>query len=101
MPTPDPTDVVDLATDIVATARLVKLVKDDRIVQPLRTRALDVGARHDVEETVGYFLSCPWCLGIWLAAGVTVARFVAPRQWRWVSRALATAAIASELVERV
>jgi hypothetical protein len=37
-------------------------------------------------------VTCRWCAGIWIAAGVGLARSVAPRAWSPVARALALSA---------
>lgn len=43
---------------------------------------------------LAYWITCPWCLGVWVAAGVVIARRVAPRVWDPVARLLALSAIA-------
>lgn len=42
-------------------------------------------------------VTCRWCAGVWVAAGMAVARLVAPRAWRHVARALAVADAAALL----
>jgi hypothetical protein len=37
-------------------------------------------------------VTCRWCAGVWIAAGVVLARRVAPRQWAPVAEVLAVAA---------
>ena len=34
-------------------------------------------------------ITCRWCAGVWIAAGVVGARSLAPRAWTPVARALA------------
>ena len=40
-------------------------------------------------------LTCRWCAGVWVAAGVTVARLAAPRVWDPIARGLTAAAAAA------
>jgi hypothetical protein len=85
----------------------------DRVPMPPPTRTLIEGLVADgVDELRGDFwdvvvaedtdppklatlVTCRWCAGMWVAAGVTVARMVAPRPWRWVARGLTVAAAAA------
>lgn len=41
------------------------------------------------------WVTCRWCAGVWAAAGVTIARRVAPRLWSPVAVVLATSAAAT------
>lgn len=56
-----------------ATARITRLVTRDFITRHLRAYVIRrLGPDHDVP----YLLTCPWCLSVWVAAGVmTVAWF--------------------------
>lgn len=45
-------------------------------------------------------ITCRWCAGVWIAAGVLVARRVAPRAWPVAARGLVIAS-ASALIARV
>lgn len=38
---------------------------------------------------IGELVTCPWCASIWLAAGVVVARRLAPSIWDPIARLLA------------
>lgn len=77
----------DLVEDALATHRLTKLVLDDKLTAPLRDRLFE---RFPPESTkIGYLFTCPWCTSIWLGAGVTIARLVAPRAWSPIAKLLA------------
>lgn len=86
----------ELAIDALATARLTRLIVEDRVpFGPIRDR---------LEERGGYLgelVSCPWCSSMWLAAGVVAVRRY--RWWRPVALALAfseVAGLAATWVER-
>ncbi len=111
--------LLDLATDALATYRLVRLATRDGITEPLRAKAIDVlFDRADITEhdatlmepahervaaaqdrqfdvpKLAELIVCPWCSGMWIAFGVVAARTLAPRVWRPVGRALALSAAA-------
>lgn len=65
-----------LAVDGLATYRLVKLVRDDRITAPAR-EALEERQGPPEDSKLTYLLNCPWCLSIWFAAPVAVVVAVA------------------------
>jgi len=107
-------DPLDLLIDVLATYRLTRLATADIVSEPIRLAVLrrvglvgasapgDGGAPtaqqmvEDVERPPGLatLVTCRWCAGIWIAAGVGVARTVAPRTWAPVGRALALSAAA-------
>jgi len=45
-------------------------------------------------ESLATLVTCRWCAGVWIAAGVMVARTAMPRAWQPVSQALALSAAA-------
>jgi hypothetical protein len=106
---PDP---LVLLTDVLATYRLTRLATVDVIAEPARravlrrTAALPADATveedprvaqdvvEDLEEPprLATLVTCRWCAGVWIAAGVSVARLVAPAVWDPVARGLALSA---------
>lgn len=92
-----PTPSLDLAVDAAAAYRLTRLVTTDRISDPLREA---IGRRWP-ESRLDVLVNCPWCTGVWVAAGVQAASTFAPRAWRPVARALAVAAIAGVAGARI
>lgn len=48
-----------------AVARVTRLVNMDEITDPLR---IWIMRRTGTESTLSYFISCPWCVSIWVAA---------------------------------
>lgn len=108
-----------LVIDALAAYRLTRLVTADTITEPPRRwlvqeayawqeRTLpEVQAGATVEERVAAddeeppkiatLLTCRWCAGVWCAAGVVLARRLAPRQWGVVADGLAISAAAALL----
>lgn len=71
----------------LATARTTRLITKDEITAPLRGLAhhYDPGSKH-----VGFIVTCPYCAGVWAAAGVTglLALTAATDGWgRWLPAA--------------
>lgn len=57
----------------------------------------DFTIRDEHPPKLATLLTCRWCAGVWIAAGVTVARRVAPRAWRPAAELLTCAAAAALL----
>jgi hypothetical protein len=109
---PTPTSPwLPLALDVLATYRLTRLATADVISEPARMAVLrrvgaepppgedDPTAQEVVESLddpprLATLITCRWCAGIWIAAGVTAARLVAPRAWDVAARGLALSASA-------
>jgi hypothetical protein len=98
-----------LALDLLATYRLTRLATADVISEPARMAVLRrVGAQpppgeedptaQEVVESLedpprlATLITCRWCAGVWIAAGVTAARLVAPTAWDVAARGLALSA---------
>jgi hypothetical protein len=92
-------DAAEVAVDALATFRLVRLVQRDSIIDRPRQRAFAwLDDHHPRLSELG---ECSWCLSIWVAAGVVVARRVAPTVWGPVARLLAASAVAGIASERL
>lgn len=70
---------LDLLTDVLATARITRLVTEDEIAQPLRDAMEQSGS-----EKLEYLATCPYCVSVW--AGLLVTLKIVPKP---VRRALA------------
>lgn len=90
---------LNLVTDALATYRLVKLVREDKITEDLRERVYSRYGDPSASK-VSYLFTCPWCLSIYAGAFLSVSRIVAPRLTDVVSRALALSATAGIMTER-
>lgn len=105
---PSPSDVVLLG---IATHKLSRLLSKDAITSPLRApftsyerpighgevmeqvRDQGSGTRH----ALGELLSCPFCLAVWVATGLTGGLVLAPRLTRLVATALTSVAVSDFL----
>lgn len=104
----------DLALATVATYRASRLLTEASVTAPLRapfTRYTGPAAPGEVAEEVqeaegghrhaiGELVSCPYCLGVWLATGCTYGLVLAPRWTRFVISLLAVDA-GSELLQKL
>ena len=94
----------DTARMAAATYKGSRLLAKDKVTAPLRapfTRPVEPGAGSEVNDeptgegarrTVGELLSCPFCLGQWIATGLAVGLVFAPRMTRLVASTLTAAA---------
>lgn len=87
-----------LLVDALAVFRLVRLVVADRILD--RPRSLVTKRSLKRRGVWAYFVTCPWCVSIWLAAGVVCARLWADWLWAPVAVGLALSASAAVLMGR-
>jgi hypothetical protein len=111
-PVPERPTTSDVVLLSIATHKLSRLLSKDSITSPLRapftryekpTGSAEVmeqvrddggGARH----AVGEMLSCPFCLAVWIATGLTGGLVLAPRLTRLVATGL-TAVAASDFLQ--
>jgi hypothetical protein len=77
--------------DALAVHRLTRLVVDDVITEPLREAVYKRYPPHD--RSLSYVLTCPHCASVWVAAGVVLARILAPGLWSPVAKLLALSAL--------
>lgn len=83
---------------IGATARITRFLVRDTLAAPLRSA---VAARAGDHSWIAALLRCDWCVGIWVAAPVTVAAalcgesawFWGPALWLSVAFAAAVASV--------
>lgn len=112
-----------LVVDALAAYRLTRLVTKDVILDGPRDMLIeeiyvasgvelpDSATRTAIEQRAGGWseyaahdgnapklatlLTCYWCAGFWISAGVIIARRVAPGLWDPLARILATSAVAA------
>lgn len=76
--------------DAIAVYRIVRFVQRDTLIETQREYVINNwGGGH---LRLGELLQCSWCLSIWVAAGVVLARAAAPRVWGMIARGLAFSA---------
>jgi len=93
----------------VTTHKLSRLVTRDAVLSPLRspfTRYLSPAGDGELREeprgggtrhAIGELVTCPFCLGAWVATGLTVGFVLAPRATRLVMSAATALAISDAL----
>jgi Protein of unknown function (DUF1360) len=94
------------ATDMVriglASYKIGRLVTKDEISSFLRAPVTEdpeatVPKRGGMAGAVGKLLTCPYCVGVWTAAGLSYAHVLAPREARFVTSVFGANAIADFL----
>lgn len=93
----------------VATHKLSRILSKDFVTAPLRapfTRreaAEGAGEVHDeprgggLQRSVGYLLTCPYCLGPWIATSLSASLVGYPQQTRFVARVLTAVTVSDFL----
>lgn len=102
---PDRIGPWDTAITAVATHKLSRLIAKDPVTSPLRAPftvfegtsgpaelAEDVRDGQGRLKTVGELVSCPFCLGMWVATAFTAGHVFAPRATRLATTTLAVLA---------
>jgi hypothetical protein len=84
-----------LALDTLAVYRATMLVTRDTITEaPRKWIKRHLGNRaHD-------FITCAWCVSIWLAIGVVLLTVFYPHQWQYAAYVLVCSGVAGFLAER-
>jgi hypothetical protein len=97
--------VQDTVLLCLATHKASRLIAKEAVTSPLRApftsyeeptgeAEVNESARGDgVRHTVGELVTCPFCLGVWIASGLTAGLVFAPRVTRLASTALTAIAV--------
>lgn len=105
---PAPT-VADVALLSVATFRVSRTLAKDSVLAPVRApfatyqgpagpgEVMEAPRHGKVRHAVGELLTCPFCLGQWVATAGLVGLALAPRTTRWVSAGMTVVAAADAL----
>jgi hypothetical protein len=110
-PAPDRVSVQDVVMISVATHKLSRLVAKDSVTSPLRApfvRYQEPGGAAEVNEEVrdqgsalrhaiGELITCPFCLAVWVATGLTGGLVLAPRLTRLATTAMTATAVSDFL----
>lgn len=83
-----------LLLDGLAVFRLTRLITDDTI--PFGRLRLRVEARWP-NAWFTELATCPWCMSVWVAAGVLGAHALVPAWWPYAAAVLAFSAVAGLL----
>jgi hypothetical protein len=100
----------DLALLAVATHKLARLIAKDTVTSPLRApfttfqgKSGEAELAESVEGTgirkaVGELVTCPFCMGQWVATALTYGFILAPKPTRWACT-MFTALTASDFLQ--
>ena len=106
---PDGLAVKDLVLSAVATQKLSRLITRDPVTSPLRApftvyRGTEGPAElkedvrgHGVQKVIGELITCPFCIDVWVATGLTAGLIYLPRATRLAVGTLAVLAGADML----
>lgn len=106
---PDGLDLRQVALSAVAVYKLSRLLAKDPVTSPLRApftvyRATEGPAELDEDvrgsgarKAVGEVITCPFCIGVWVATGMTAGLIFLPRTTRLAIGTLAAVAGADML----
>ena len=111
-PVPERPAAADVVLISIATHKLSRLLAKDSVTSPLRapfTRYTEPGGSAEVSEevrdegssvrhSIGELVTCPFCLAVWVATGLTGGLVLTPRLTRLVATAL-TAVAASDFLQ--
>jgi hypothetical protein len=111
-PAPDRPAPADVLLISIATHKLSRLLAKDAVTSPLRApfaryaepagaAELNEEVRDDgssVRHGIGELVTCPFCLAVWVATGLTGGLVLAPRLTRLAATAL-TATAASDFLQ--
>lgn len=83
---------------IFSTYRLTKLVNEDYLLKDLRQK---VWAKYPKNTKIGYLFTCPWCMSIWMAAGLLLIKQVSPKFYDELCLLLTASAVTGLMHERL
>jgi hypothetical protein len=110
-PVPERPAMADVALLSIATHKLSRLVAKEAVTSPLRapfTRYQEPAGAAELNEVVrdegssirhgiGELVTCPFCLAVWVATGLTGGLVLAPRLTRLVATGLTATAVSDFL----
>ncbi|WP_229073038.1 DUF1360 domain-containing protein [Actinoplanes sp. DH11] len=110
-PVPERPSLGDVALISIATHKLSRLIAKDAVTSPLRapfTRYAEPAGAAELNEEVrdegstvrhgiGELITCPFCLAVWVATGLTGGLVLAPRFTRLAATVLTATAVSDFL----
>lgn len=91
-------EATSLTVDALAAFRLTRLIVTDDVFGVPRSSVKSWLLEHDHPRLYD-LIGCPWCVSVYVGAGVVAARTVAPRVWHPLACALAFSAVTGALAE--
>ena len=108
-PLPERVDPKDIALFALATQKLSRVITKDKVTAAIRAPFTEVegkGGAGELEErgrgqglqrAIGDLLTCPFCLGTWIASGFIYGFIFSPRVTRTIASIFAVSGIADFL----
>ena len=108
-PLPDRVDVKDLMLFAISTQKLSRVITKDKIATALRAPFTEIegkGGAGELEErprgrglqrAIGELLTCPFCIGTWIASGFIYGSIFSPRVTRTGGSIFAVSGVADFL----
>jgi Protein of unknown function (DUF1360) len=93
-PLPERVEPKDLALFALATQKLSRVITKDKVTSAFRAPFTEVEGK-GLRRAIGELLTCPFCLGTWIASGFVYGYVFAPR----ISRILASIFAVSGLAD--
>jgi hypothetical protein len=85
-------DPTALTVSALAVYRLTRLLVEDEVTRPVRERLAE-----NAEGRLAYFVTCPWCVSVWVGAAWVGFTAAAPAVAAPVGAAFAWSAVAGLL----
>ena len=108
-PLPERVDPKDLVLFALATQKLSRVITKDKVTTAFRAPFTEVEGKggageleerpkgHGLRRAVGELLTCPFCLGTWIASGFIYGYIFAPRITRTLASIFAVSGVADFL----
>jgi len=108
-PLPERVEPKDLALFALATQKLSRVITKDKVTSAFRAPFTEVEGKggpgemeesakgHGLRRAIGELLTCPFCLGTWIASGFIYGYVFAPRVTRTVASIFAVSGLADFL----
>lgn len=99
---PDRIGLVDILGTGLASYKVGRLVAKDEVTTWVRAPVTEdpdatQPKRQGVERAIGELVTCPYCVGVWVASGLSYGLVLFPRQTRLVNAIFGAQAIADFL----
>ncbi len=108
-PLPERVEPKDLVLFAIATQKLSRVITKDKVTSALRAPFTEVEGKggageieerprgHGLRRAIGELLTCPFCLGTWIASGFIYGFIFTPRLTRTLASIFAVSGIADFL----
>lgn len=108
-PLPERVEPKDIALFALATQKLSRVITKDKVTSAFRAPFTEVEGKggageleerakgHGLRRAIGELLTCPFCLGTWIASGFIYGYIFTPRLTRTVASIFAVSGIADFL----